>query len=111
VFRGGVALCLSAQGRRNGEALVLFENAAHRDMAVRRHKHHIGNRYIEVYKATGEDFISVAGGKMMCHSSKVLRFQYRAKAKSGSFTYSDGIQAICFVYASHRRPETLHTSS
>ena len=60
--RGGVALCLSSQGRRNGEALVLFENASHRDMALRRHKHHIGNRYIEVYKATGEDFINVAGG-------------------------------------------------
>ena len=59
----GVALCLSAQGRRNGEALVLFENAAHRDMALRRHKHHIGNRYIEVYKATGDDFISIAGGE------------------------------------------------
>jgi len=62
VAPGGVALCLSAQGRRNGEALVLFESASHRDMALRRHKHHIGNRYIEVYKATGEDFISIAGG-------------------------------------------------
>ena len=61
--RGGVALCLSAQGRRNGEALVLFENAVHREMALKRHKHHIGNRYIEVYKATGEDFINVAGGE------------------------------------------------
>jgi epithelial splicing regulatory protein 1/2 len=56
-------LCLSSQGRRNGEALVLFENSAHRDMALKRHKHHIGNRYIEVYKASGEDFISVAGGE------------------------------------------------
>jgi len=63
VTRGGVALCLSAQGRRNGEALVLFETASHREMALRRHKHHIGNRYIEVYKASGEDFIAVAGGK------------------------------------------------
>lgn len=62
-FFSGVALCLSPQGRRNGEALVLFESVAHRDMALRRHKHHIGNRYIEVYKATGEDFISVAGGE------------------------------------------------
>jgi len=62
VAPGGVALCLSPQGRRNGEALVLFESVAHRDMALRRHKHHIGNRYIEVYKATGEDFINVAGG-------------------------------------------------
>ena len=60
----GVALCLSPQGRRNGEALVLFESLAHRDMALRRHKHHIGNRYIEVYKATGEDFINVAGGEL-----------------------------------------------
>ena len=47
--------------------MVLFENISHRDMALRRHKHHIGNRYIEVYKATGEDFINVAGGKNALH--------------------------------------------
>lgn len=31
-------------------------------MALKRHKHHIGNRYIEVYRASGEDFLAVAGG-------------------------------------------------
>ncbi|XP_054722773.1 LOW QUALITY PROTEIN: RNA-binding protein fusilli-like [Uloborus diversus] len=62
IVRGGVALCLSPQGRRNGEALVRFESQEHRDMALKRHKHHIGQRYIEVYRATGEDFINVAGG-------------------------------------------------
>ncbi|XP_058793021.1 RNA-binding protein fusilli isoform X2 [Phymastichus coffea] len=62
VAKGGVALCLSAQGRRNGEALVRFVNKEHRDMALKRHKHHIGARYIEVYKASGDDFVSVAGG-------------------------------------------------
>nr|CAI5857486.1 unnamed protein product [Callosobruchus analis] len=31
-------------------------------MALKRHKHHIGHRYIEVYRATGDDFLSVAGG-------------------------------------------------
>lgn len=46
--RGGVALCLNAQGRRNGEALVRFINPEHRDLALERHKHHMGNRYIEV---------------------------------------------------------------
>ncbi|XP_077543133.1 epithelial splicing regulatory protein fusilli isoform X1 [Haemaphysalis longicornis] len=62
IVKGGVALCLSPQGRRNGEALVRFENSEHRDMALKRHKHHIGQRYIEVYRATGEDFVNVAGG-------------------------------------------------
>ncbi|XP_065090667.1 RNA-binding protein fusilli isoform X3 [Ochlerotatus camptorhynchus] len=62
VAKGGVALCLSPQGRRNGEALVRFISQEHRDMALKRHKHHIGNRYIEVYRASGEDFLAVAGG-------------------------------------------------
>lgn len=31
-------------------------------MALKRHKHHIGPRYIEVYRATGEDFLNIAGG-------------------------------------------------
>ena len=75
-YFAGVALCLSPQGRRNGEALVLFESVAHRDMALRRHKHHIGNRYIEVYKATGEDFISIAGGESVIHNSIYI---YRGK--------------------------------
>ena len=70
-YRGGVALCLSPQGRRNGEALVRFASPEQRDMALKRHKHHIGQRYIEVYKANGEDFIDVAGGlcKILLSSS------------------------------------------
>lgn len=89
LFRGGVALCLNAQGRRNGEALVRFVSEEHRELALQRHKHHMGNRYIEVrrldtvesatspnycpitkhcslyrqvYKATGDDFLKIAGG-------------------------------------------------
>uniref|UniRef100_A0A3B3T2C0 Epithelial splicing regulatory protein 1 n=1 Tax=Paramormyrops kingsleyae TaxID=1676925 RepID=A0A3B3T2C0_9TELE len=50
IAKGGVALCLNAQGRRNGEALVRFVSEEHRDLALRRHKHHMGNRYIEVYE-------------------------------------------------------------
>ncbi|XP_063055242.1 epithelial splicing regulatory protein 1 isoform X2 [Engraulis encrasicolus] len=70
IAKGGAALCLNAQGRRNGEALVRFESQEQRDLALQRHKHHMGNRYIEVYKATGEDFLKVAGG---C-SSEVAHF-------------------------------------
>ncbi|XP_010883035.1 epithelial splicing regulatory protein 1 isoform X2 [Esox lucius] len=73
IAKGGAALCLNAQGRRNGEALVRFINEEHRDMALQRHKHHMGNRYIEVYKATGEDFLKIAGGT----SSEVALFLSR----------------------------------
>ncbi|KAL8593028.1 hypothetical protein ACOMHN_017958 [Nucella lapillus] len=62
IAKGGVALCLGIQGRRNGEALIRFVSEEQRDLALRRHKHHMGQRYIEVYKASGKDFINVAGG-------------------------------------------------
>ncbi|KAM6967859.1 epithelial splicing regulatory protein 1 isoform 2-T2 [Aplochiton taeniatus] len=73
IAKGGAALCLNAQGRRNGEALVRFISEEHRDLALQRHKHHMGNRYIEVYKATGEDFLKIAGGT----SSEVAVFLSR----------------------------------
>ena len=57
-----MALCLSSQGRRNGEAFVRFESEEHRNFALKRHKHHIGQRYIEVYRASGKDFLNIAGG-------------------------------------------------
>lgn len=57
-------MCLSAQGRRNGEALVVFESEEQRNMALRRHKHHIGARYIEVYKGTPKEFQSVTAGNL-----------------------------------------------
>lgn len=55
---------MSSQGRRNGEALVRLISEEHRDLALRRHKHHIGQRYIEVYRASGKEFLNVAAGKL-----------------------------------------------
>ncbi|KAK2190891.1 hypothetical protein NP493_65g02011 [Ridgeia piscesae] len=79
VAKGGVALCLSQQGRRNGEALVRFENKENRDLALRKHKHHLGQRYIEVYRATGKDFVNVAGG----NSSEAQAFLSRHSELGG----------------------------
>eukprot|EP00111_Clytia_hemisphaerica_P019117 TCONS_00056438-protein len=62
ISRSGVALCLNLKGRRNGEALVRFDCQEHRDMALRRHKHHLLGRYIEVYKGTAQDFLKIAKG-------------------------------------------------
>ncbi|XP_023947835.2 RNA-binding protein fusilli-like [Bicyclus anynana] len=62
VAKGGVALCLTPQGRRNGEALVRFVSQEHRDLALKRHKHHDGPRTVEVCRASGDDFLRVASG-------------------------------------------------
>ncbi|KAJ8968276.1 hypothetical protein NQ317_006404, partial [Molorchus minor] len=105
VAKGGVALCLSAQGRRNGEALIRFVNQEHRDMALKRHKHHIGNRYIEVYRASGEDFLSVAGGS----SCEAQAFLSRGAAVildffatgENSCAVLDGVDGVLFV----RKPD------
>lgn len=43
--------------------LVRFVNEDQRNLALRRHKHHIGQRYIEVYRASGKEFMNIIGGK------------------------------------------------
>lgn len=63
-----MALCLSKEGKRNGEAVVRFESGEHRELALKRHKHHIKLRYIEVYKSSGRDFVNVAGGMVQCRA-------------------------------------------
>jgi len=92
VAKGGVALCLSEQGRRNGEALVRFDSKELRDLALRKHKHHLGQRYIEIYKATGKDFVGVAGG----NSTKALVFLSRHNGKgSRSVVRMRGLPWLC----------------
>uniref|UniRef100_A0A8C1HC37 Epithelial splicing regulatory protein 2 n=1 Tax=Cyprinus carpio carpio TaxID=630221 RepID=A0A8C1HC37_CYPCA len=95
IAKGGVALCLNAQGRRNGEALVRFINSEHRDMALERHKHHMGNRYIEVYKATGEEFLKIAGGTS---NEDVLGFL------GPESPVTDGTEGLLFVKYPDGRP-------
>lgn len=62
ILRGGIAFCLNTQGRRNGEAFIRFEKGEHRELALKRHKHHLGTRYIEVYRATAQDFLKIVRG-------------------------------------------------
>uniref|UniRef100_A0A8C2X5Y0 Epithelial splicing regulatory protein 2 n=1 Tax=Cyclopterus lumpus TaxID=8103 RepID=A0A8C2X5Y0_CYCLU len=71
IAKGGVALCLNAQGRRNGEALVRFISSEHRDLALERHKHHMGSRYIEVRFSINLVFIMLI---VLCTSNEVAQF-------------------------------------
>ncbi|XP_060536647.1 RNA-binding protein fusilli [Cylas formicarius] len=106
VAKGGVALCLSSMGRRNGEALVRFVSQEHRDMALKRHKHHINTRYIEVYRATGDDFLSVAGGS----SCEALAFLSRGAAvivRMRGLPYDCSAKQVLDFFASGDNPCTV----
>ncbi|KAL3080336.1 hypothetical protein niasHS_012441 [Heterodera schachtii] len=73
---GGVALCLGPEGRRSGEALVRFARADQRDLALQRHRRHLHARYIEVYRASGDEFVKHAVGT----DSQSVRFALRAES-------------------------------
>uniref|UniRef100_A0A8R1I4I5 RRM domain-containing protein n=1 Tax=Caenorhabditis japonica TaxID=281687 RepID=A0A8R1I4I5_CAEJA len=62
IVPGGIALCLSTEGRRNGEVLVQFASQESRDLALKRHRNFLLSRYIEVYKASLDEFLHVATG-------------------------------------------------
>ena len=78
--RGGVVLCLSSSGRRNGEALVKFESGEQRELAVKRHKHHMGQRYIEVYKASAKEFVDITGPGKPVHCAEEFLKKKKSKA-------------------------------
>ncbi|XP_022818169.1 RNA-binding protein fusilli isoform X2 [Spodoptera litura] len=103
VAKGGVALCLSPQGRRNGEALVRFVSQEHRDMALKRHKHHIGSRYIEVYRASGEDFLSVAGGAT-CEAAAFLSRGAQVIVRMRGLPYDATPQQVLDFFSTGENP-------
>ncbi|XP_026321151.1 RNA-binding protein fusilli [Hyposmocoma kahamanoa] len=103
VAKGGVALCLSPQGRRNGEALVRFVTQEHRDMALKRHKHHIGPRYIEVYRASGEDFLSVAGGAT-CEAAAFLSRGAQVIVRMRGLPYDATAQQVLEFFSTGEDP-------
>ncbi|XP_063692528.1 epithelial splicing regulatory protein 2-like [Bolinopsis microptera] len=72
IVRGGVVLCLNPQNRRNGLAYVRFVSQEHRDMALQRHRHHLGNRYIEVFTATVQEFMSHANTALINYYNSIV---------------------------------------
>ena len=48
VHRGGLVFSISPVGRRTGEAIVVLETPDQAELAVKRHKFFLRNRYIEV---------------------------------------------------------------
>ncbi len=48
VNRGGIVFCINAVGRRTGEAIVVLENEEHASLALKRDRHYLGKRYVEV---------------------------------------------------------------
>ena len=47
-FSGGLVFSINAIGRRTGEAVVVMENEQQVALALKRDRHYLGKRYIEV---------------------------------------------------------------
>ena len=101
-----MALCLSQQGRRNGEALVRFDSREQRSLALRRHKHHLGQRYIEVYRASGKDFVNIAGGSSV---PSILPATLVISSVAG-LQPAELIESVIYVCPSVRRPSNFFRS-
>ncbi|VDM33109.1 unnamed protein product [Hydatigera taeniaeformis] len=77
---GGIALVLSKAGRRNGEAVIRFTSREQRDFALRKHKHHMNQRYIEIYAAQSAEFFAVAQGET--HEAEVYLSRFTTPSQS-----------------------------
>ncbi|XP_017077896.1 RNA-binding protein fusilli isoform X5 [Drosophila eugracilis] len=76
-------------------------------MALKRHKNHMTTRYIEVYRASGEDFLAIAGGAsteaqaFLSKGGKVIirmrGLPYDATAKQVLDFFTTGDNAPCHV--------------
>ena len=60
VADGGIALCLRRGGAKNGYALINFEKKQHQQLAIARNNQYVGIRYIEVFPASGKEFLEIA---------------------------------------------------
>lgn len=72
-------------------------------MALKRHKHHIGPRYIEVYRASGEDFLSVAGGAT-CEAAAFLSRGARVIVRMRGLPYDATAQQVLDFFTSGEDP-------
>jgi len=59
---GGIVICLGHSGQPNGEALVQFEDKLSVDTGLLKHKQNMGQRYVEIFKASVAEFRRAQGG-------------------------------------------------
>lgn len=72
-------------------------------MALKRHKHHIGSRYIEVYRASGEDFLSVAGGAT-CEAAAFLSRGAQVIVRMRGLPYDATPQQVLDFFSTGENP-------
>ena len=48
IHSGGIFLGINAVGRRTGEAVVAMETPEQAELGLKRHKHYLDRRYVEV---------------------------------------------------------------
>eukprot|EP01062_Namystynia_karyoxenos_P049989 TRINITY_DN385_c0_g2_i3.p2 TRINITY_DN385_c0_g2~~TRINITY_DN385_c0_g2_i3.p2 ORF type:complete len:694 (+),score=263.57 TRINITY_DN385_c0_g2_i3:84-2084(+) len=55
---GGVSMCVGPQGKPTGEAFVQFAAEEDVSRALRRHRSHLGGRYVEIFRSSQQEMVS-----------------------------------------------------
>eukprot|EP00756_Hemistasia_phaeocysticola_P011133 Hpha_TRINITY_DN15090_c5_g5::TRINITY_DN15090_c5_g5_i1::g.123397::m.123397/K14947/ESRP1_2; epithelial splicing regulatory protein 1/2 len=58
VVHNGVALCSGNDGRPTGEAFVQFATEEDTSRALRRHRCHLGGRYVEIFRSSKQEMVN-----------------------------------------------------
>jgi len=83
-----VQIVYLTDGRASGEALVEFEDAASFQSAFTKNRHHIGHRYIEIFKSTGME-IDTAAGRAMRPPARPPKSQYVIRMRGLPYSATD----------------------
>ncbi|VDD82815.1 unnamed protein product [Mesocestoides corti] len=104
IASGGIALVLSKAGRRSGEAVIRFTDREQRDLALRKHRHHMNHRYIEIYAARPAEFIAAAGGNTQEAEDYLSRFTspFQTLIRMRGLPYSVSAKEIIDFFAKAR---------
>eukprot|EP01062_Namystynia_karyoxenos_P049988 TRINITY_DN385_c0_g2_i2.p1 TRINITY_DN385_c0_g2~~TRINITY_DN385_c0_g2_i2.p1 ORF type:complete len:655 (+),score=222.98 TRINITY_DN385_c0_g2_i2:99-2063(+) len=58
IVKSGISVCVGSQGRPTGEAFVQFATEDDTSRALRRHRCHLGGRYVEIFRSSQQEMVS-----------------------------------------------------
>ncbi|XP_043923278.1 RNA-binding protein 12B-like [Protopterus annectens] len=88
---GGIMMLKDHVGRNNGKGLVKFDTAEDTVEGLKRHKQYIGNRFVEIFLASEEDWVLEGGTVESAVYDDYSRKRHRSPRMSRSYRRSSSL--------------------